>query len=416
MSGPALLERLLPAPGAEASEARALLVEHGLPVRGEEWWRYSALDVLLDDPWVPAARPPKVLPDRSELDRLAGEHTGPRLVFVDGTFVAELSDLGDLPDGVSCANEAMAARGWLGVTSRYDGFAALNDVAGHDGAAVRVADGVHVDAPITVLQVSTGAPGQAFASHPRTSIELGTGARAVVIETYLGLTARHLANARTTIAVGDGADLTHHKVLRGRSDASHVAHTRVTVGAGARVRSWSVLAGAEVARNAIDVSLDGRGATVELEGLYLPTGSQRYDTAVTVEHAAADGTSHQRYRGVIDDVARGAFSGRVIVQEGTTGNDASQLNRCLLLRPTAEADSRPWLEIFADDVRCTHGATVGRLDEEALFYLRTRGVPHAEARRMLIAAFVDELLATVEVPSLRSLVDELVAGIAGGDR
>jgi Fe-S cluster assembly protein SufD len=167
--------------------------------------------------------------------------------------------------------------------------------------------------------------------------------------------------------------------------------------------------GAEVARNAVDAVLAGDGAHIELDGLYLPAATQRHDHVVTVEHAASACTSRQLFKGVIDDRARGSFSGRIIVQPGTTATDAAQTSRSLVLTPTAEADTRPWLEIFADDVRCTHGATVGRLDAEALFYLRTRGIAPDEARTMLIRGFVAEMTEALQPSTLRSRLDEMVA-------
>lgn len=433
--GTGLLDRLLPPPADHANledglpdrdgqqadrqgEARSWLTEHGLPAPRDEWWKYTDLKALTDRPWIPAARPPQPTPTRADIDRLAGVQTGPRLVFVDGTFVAELSDLEAGSDGTSLTVQSTTAGGRLdgADTARaagwylwgYDGFQALNDIAGQDGAHVHLAAGTQLDDPISIVQIGTGSADLPFASHPRATVELESDSQATIVETYIGFDGPHLANARTVIHVGERAKLTHYKILRGHPETSHVAHTRISLAADADVRSWAVLAGAAVARNTLDVNLHAPGATVDLEGLYLPVGRQRYDTAITVDHAASHGTSRQRYRGVIGDSAHGAFSGRVIVEADTSGNDASQVNRCLLLSPNAVADSRPWLEIFADDVACTHGAAVGRLDAEALFYLRTRGIPIAEARRLLIAGFVDELVSSIESPLVRAVATDVV--------
>jgi Fe-S cluster assembly protein SufD len=164
------------------------------------------------------------------------------------------------------------------------------------------------------------------------------------------------------------------------------------------------MTGADIARLALDVVLDGREARTTLDGLYVPRHRQRHDHVVTVDHAASACTSRQRFKGIVGGHARGSFGGRIIVRPGTVATDASQSNHNLLLSSTAQADSQPWLEIFADDVRCTHGATVGRLDDDALFYLRSRGVPLAEARAMLIAAFADEVIARIAPESLRERV------------
>jgi Fe-S cluster assembly protein SufD len=315
----------------------------------------------------------------AEIERLAGHHEGPRLVYVDGAFAADLSDAGG-----------------LGPTAT-------------DGALVRVAEGIALDAPVTVVHV-----GATSASHPRTTIELEAGASATVIEAYVGLAPAHVADARTDVRVEAGASLTRYRLVHEGPEAEHTGHTQVTQAAGSTVRTWSLLAGAVVACDAVDVSLQGAGADVDLAGLYLPVGHQRHDIGVTVEHAGDDGTSRQRFRGVVDDAALGTFNGRIVVGQGTHGNDAAQLNRCLLLTSTAEADSRPWLEIFADDVRCTHGATVGQLDEDALFYLRSRGIPRAAARRLLIAGFVDELVGDIDVATVRALVADVVTSTGGG--
>ena len=173
--------------------------------------------------------------------------------------------------------------------------------------------------------------------------------------------------------------------------------------------------GAEIARHAIDVTLSGPDARVDLDGLYRPAGHQRHDMSVCVDHAASQGTSTQHFRGVIDDHATGSFTGRIIVRPGTVVNDARQTNRNLVLSPTARADSRPWLEIFADDVRCAHGATVGRLDDDALFYLRSRGISGDESRRMLIDAFVHEIAGTIEPTSLREHVATIIDAATHGE-
>jgi Fe-S cluster assembly protein SufD len=176
-----------------------------------------------------------------------------------------------------------------------------------------------------------------------------------------------------------------------------------------------LLTGISVARNAVDVVLRGDRAAVELRGLDLPVGDDRHDTAVTVEHAASHGQSRQLFKAAVDDHARASFSGRVIVAPGTAGTDADQTSRGLLLAPTAQADTRPWLEIFSDDVRCTHGSSVGRLDRDGLFYLRARGVPEAQARSMLVGGFIAEMTDAIELPSLRAVVSAAI-GVELGAR
>ena len=411
-SGEALLERLLPARSNATGAASTWLRQNGLPSRRDEAWKYTPLDDILAGEWHRAARrsPPR-LPDRETVDTLAGRHADARMVFVDGVFAPALSDVDRMPAGVRCGAEPRPPVALP--PPRYDGFQALNDAAAvGDPAVIVVAPGTRPVEPIHVVHVTLG-DDVACASHPRTAIDVGPGAHLAIIESYAGTPGRSLTNATTSITLGTAADLVHHRVVSGPADGVHVGHTLIRQAAGSNVRSWSLLVGAEIARNAIDVVLAGDGASVDLEGLYLPVGRQRHDTVVTVEHAASGGVSRQRFRGVVDDHGRGSFSGHVIVASGTAGNDAGQTSRSLLLCPTAQADTRPWLEIFADDVRCTHGAAIGRLDDEALFYLRARGIPRDEARAMLVGGFVAEATDSIEPASLRSFVESVTRTTTG---
>jgi Fe-S cluster assembly protein SufD len=250
--------------------------------------------------------------------------------------------------------------------------------------------------------VHLSAPGDARSvSQPRTSIDVGARGNVAFIETYCGLPGPAFTDASTTLRVGPGARVTHIRVQAESPEADHLGRTVVHQAEASETHLTSVMTGADIARHETAVRL-GADARVDLDGLYVPSRRQRHDNVVTVDHAASRATSTQHFRGAIDDHARGSFSGHVIVRGGTVGNDAQQTSRSLLLSPTAEADTRPWLEILADDVRCTHGATVGRLDEDALFYLRSRGISLADSRAMLVAGFVAEIIDTIEPASLRT--------------
>lgn len=404
--GSALLERLVPDVGTTDTPAHRWLRDHGLPSPRDEAWRYTPLDRLLLGSWQPGDAVPA---DRAAIDRMAGAHGGPRLVFVDGAFAVGLSDLDGLPHGVGSrhgGSSSGAAR-----PARYDGFQAANEAARTGAAVLHVAaDTCVADVAVHVVHLTTGA-----VSHPRTIVELEPGARLTLIESYAGTASGSLTNASTTLALGDGAHLTHHRLVTGPIGAAHVGHVAVTQDTAAELRSWSLLAGIGTARHAIDVVLRGERAIADLEGLDLPVGNQEHDTAVTVEHAASHDTSRQHFKGVVDGRARTSFGGHVIVAAGTVGSDAGQTNRSLLLQPTARADTRPWLEIFADDVRCSHGATVGRLDDDALFFLRSRGIRRDDARRMLVGAFAAELIESLHLPTLRSFVEATVADVLAGE-
>jgi Fe-S cluster assembly protein SufD len=417
-----LLDRLAPpAPTLAANaSARNWLQVRGLPDPHDEAWRYTPVDEIVASlkQATPAASSP--LP-RSVVDHLAGEHGGPRLVFVNGFHVPELSECDRLPAGVWCGALADLPPGRAAPADVVhddefvDGFHALNLAAGPAVALVLVDPGIELVDPIHIVHIA--APTHAFAlCHPHTVIDLGDGARARAIETFTGLHGTTITNALTSIRVGSGATFTRHRVQTEAPGAIHVGRTRVAQATGSHLRSTSVMVGANIARDAIDVGLHGSDARVSLDGVYLPSGNCRHDTAVTVDHATSRCTSTQRFRGVIDGHARGSFSGRIIVRPGTVGTDAQQTNRNLLLSATAQADSRPWLEILADDVRCNHGATVGRIDDAALFYLRSRGIPREEARAMLVDAFVREITDTISPDSLRDHVSAVRARHTPGAR
>jgi Fe-S cluster assembly protein SufD len=403
----------------------ALVNEHGFPTTHDEAWRYTPVDEIVAR--LEAAAPTSPVPasmstslTRAVVDALAGDHGGPRLVFVNGEYAAALSDgvavaselwCGRLAD-VAPAVEADRLAAIDGVAP--DEFAVRNRAAGSDTAVVLAGTGAQVDAVVHVVHLAV--PGERpGASHPRTVVDAGAGSQLTVVETFCGLPGAVVTNASSAVRLGRDAAVTYHRVQVESGDATHVGRTRIDQDAGSRLRATSVMLGADIARAAFDVHLDGADARADLAGLYTLGGHRRHDTVVTVDHAASRCTSTQLFKGIVDDHARGSFSGHVVVRADTSGTDAGQSNHNLLLSPTAQADTRPWLEIFADEVRCVHGATVGRLDDDALFYLRSRGVPLDVARAMLVEAFGREVLDGIEPVSLR---DHLVraAGFGQGDR
>ena len=407
----ALLERLAPTAlaGVRAERGRAWLGAHGLPDGREEAWRYTPVDEIraVLESAEPAPSPSGAI-DRAVVDELAGDHGGPRLVFVNGVFAAALSDLDLAPAGVWLGGaEGLRPRRKAGAPPSQDepvdGFHALNWAAGRDVAAVLAEPGVDPGTPVHVVHLAAPAEGVAV-SHPRTVVRAGPGSRLHVIETYVGLAGRAVTNASTRILAGEDASITYQRVVAESNGSLHVGRTGIEQAARSAVAATSIITNGEVVRSAIDVRLDGVDARVALDGLYLPSGHERHDNVVTVDHAASRCTSTQRFKGVVAGHGRGSFSGHVIVRPGTVGTDATQSNPNLLLAPTAQADTRPWLEILADDVRCTHGASVGRLDEDAIFYLRSRGISLAESRAMLVEAFTAEVIDSISLPSLRDWV------------
>jgi len=405
-----LLERLAPTgpgPGRRAVDARTWLQGHGFPQRRDEAWRFTPLDEIMAvlGTALPAS-PPTMGLSRSLVDDLAGDHGGRRVVFVNGAYDPGLSDGGPLPAGFYVGGLAAAPpRLVTSATGEdpVDGFDALNRLAGGDAAVVSIPRGARLDRPVHVVHLAVPGEGVTMC-HPRTMVLAADGSRVSVIETYAGLDGSWVTNASTTLEVGIGAGVTYQRMQVEALDAIHLGRTTVNQSARSDVRAVSVMTGGHIARLAVDVLLHGDEARLALDGLYLPSGRQRHNHTVTVDHRASHCTSTQRFKGIVDDHASGSFGGHVIVRPGTVATDASQSNHSLLLRRSAEADTRPWLEIYADDVRCTHGATVGRIDDDALFYLRSRGVPLVEARAMLVAAFADDITAGITPASLQERV------------
>jgi Fe-S cluster assembly protein SufD len=415
----ALLDRLIPAGPPDPPSLRATnwLLTHGMPDPHDEAWRYSPVKEILSRLAVATPAQPSQI-TRAEIDRLAGNHGPNRLVLVNGAYEPALSDLEAHADGSWIGRLADLPPGTVSTAVPVgggftDGFHALNRAAGGDPAVVVIEADVRHDtdgtpsAPIHIVHVAVPGPEQQV-SHPRTVIEIETRSNLRLIETFTGLPGSTLTNASTTITLGAGATLNHQRVQSEASGATHIGHTQVRQAAESRYEASAIMLGADIARHTIDVNLHEPDAHVALTGLYRPAGNQRHDTAVCIDHAASHGTSTQEFKGVIDDHARGSFSGRIIVRPDTIANDAQQMNRNLVLQPTAQADSRPWLEIFADDVSCTHGATVGRLDDDALFYLRARAIPLDESRTMLIDAFVREITDAIAPASLRDHIAALI--------
>ena len=397
------------------------------PSAREEAWRYTPVDEIVARMGAAAAAATPASDasvSRQTVDALAGSHGGHRLVFVNGVYEPGLSDHDVLPAGLWCGladlspSRATANLAFVGIDRASDGFLARNHADGHDTAAVVVDPGVRITEPVHVVHFSVprhaGGPAEVSTlSHPRTIIDVGADSRIALIQTYCGLDGSVVTNASTTIRVGRRAEVDHWRVQSESVAATHVGDTRIEQHEGSRMRMISVTVGGDIARNAIGVHLHGPDAQTELIGVNVSNGRQRHDTVVTVDHVASRCASTQRFTGVVDDHGRSSFSGEIIVRPGTVATDARQSNRNLILSPNAEADTRPWLRILADDVRCAHGATVGRLDDDALFYLRSRGIPLEMARTMLIGAFIRDVTDAIPHPSLRTHVETIIAASNG---
>ena len=375
-----------------------------LPTKRDEPWHYVSVPTITRVPYevagVGGATKAQEALAADLIGRLVAELAGPLVVTVNGVVCDSLSRATAQP-GVSWRSEPGPSSGG-DAGDPADGFEALNRL--HAPCVVRIEIGAGVAAdPIQVVHVTVGdapdgAPGVAS---PRTEVSVGAGGQATVIETYLSAPGELLVNASTTVGAGEGATVHHHRIELDDAATTHLGRTEFDLAEGSNLRSTSFTAGATLARATTLVRLAGEHATAEIDGLYLPTAGRHHDHLVTVEHAASHCNSSQRFKGVVSAGGRGSFTGHVIVRPGTVKTDAQQSNRSLLLDSSARSDTRPWLEILADDVRASHGATVGRLDDDALFYLRSRGIPEPTARELLIDAFTGEIVEMVDQTEVR---------------
>jgi Fe-S cluster assembly protein SufD len=396
--------------------AIARFAELGLPTTRVEDWKYTnvaMLDRRSFDPSPPAS------PDGSAAGEVArhaldGTH---RLVFVDGCHVPGLSQIASLPQGARLgsfsgllATQPQVAEELLGADFGPDanGFSALNAAFWADGAYIDLAPGIAIDAPVHLLFIATR---NDLASFPRNVIRAGAGSTVTVVEHYVGADeAACLTNAVTWIAAGAGSRVTHTKLQQEGRRSVHIAEVHAVQAADSRFASHSFAFGGQLARNDITTRLDAEGCDANLVGLYVGGGRQHHDHHTCIDHAQPGGTSRELYKGVLDDAARAVFNGRVIVRPGAQRTDAQQSNRNLLLSDSAEIDTKPQLEIWADDVKCAHGATVGQLDADQLHYLRARGLDEATARGLLIHAFAADVLRGIDDAALRTRLATLLPG------
>jgi Fe-S cluster assembly protein SufD len=391
---------------------------HGFPTRKDEDWRYTRLEPILEVPFERASRGLSHERALIAINGLGADLGGARLIFVNGHFAPELSRVGELPDGATVTNLAsMLAEGdgrLEPIFSRtfapfHHAFAALNTALTGDGAFVSLAANTVVEAPIELVFFSE-TDGASLVSNPRSVVLAGPGSQATIVETHTGLPGElYCTNAVTEVVLDPGAVVEHYKIQDEADSAFHLALLDVRQDRESHFSSHVFALGSHIARHEVRVYLEGEGADVNLDGLYLPRGDQLHDNPVLVVHAAPRGTSRQLYKGVVDEHGHGVFNGHIVVRPGASGTDARQTNKNLLLSDDAEIDTRPRLEILTDDVKCAHGAAVGRLDEEALFYLRSRGVSEQAARAILTYAFAREMVDLIPLEDLRARVENLVA-------
>lgn len=400
--------------------------ELGFPTTHNEDWKYTSAGPIAKTPFAPAERDGhrirrKQLPD-------AGCRI--RMVFVNGFYAPELSTLSALPPGVRVVSIAAALaagdeklESHLACYAQYDGhaFVALNTAFLSDGALIEIPRGMHVEEPVHVL-FATVPGGEPAVSHPRCLILAGRGSQAAVVEEYTSLgEGSYFTNAVTEIVAEEGAVLEHVKLQLESPEAFHVATVQGIQERNSVFNSHNLSFGGALVRNDVNSVLDAEGAECVLNGLFVAGARQHVDNHTTLDHAKPHCNSRELYKGILAGDATGVFNGKILVRKDAQKTNAIQSNKNLLLSENAVVNTKPQLEIYADDVRCTHGATVGQLDAEALFYMQSRGIERTAARDLLTYAFAADILDRMTVNSFRGRLEEtlyrkLSAGRQGGTR
>ncbi len=397
--------------------AAAWVETNGFPTTTNEDWRYTKIDTALAVPLVASTAEPfeAVAPAFPEIGLPEARPGGARFVVVNGRVVPSLSALGRLPDGARIEALSDALRRpdplleepWACPAKGYPhALRALNDAMALDGVLIELAAGTEVADPIEIVFVSLPVREPRW-WHPRVIVAAGPGSCATMVETYLGVDGLSVTNALTQARLGAGAELVHFVLQAESTSSDHFSCLEARLAQRSRLSSRLLATGSRIGRHEVDAVLAGEEAEVTLDGLFLTGQGQHHDNPVRIEHAAPRCTSRQLYKGVVSGDGHGVFNGHVVVRPGADGTDAAQVNKNLLLSERAQVDTRPRLEIFADDVACSHGAAVGELDPDALFYLRSRGVDEGVARAVLVSGFAQELLDRFEPTPIQERAQKL---------
>lgn len=400
------------------SRAFERFMELGFPGPKHEEWRFTNIAPIAKSKFKPVGSLKAPVLSSADMAKytFGGLHCT-RLVFVNGRYAPDLSFLASLPEGTTVGSLAEAlesnadvVRTHLAKYATYDNntFTALNTAFMQDGAFVHVPDGKVVEDPIHLLFISSGSE-EAFVVHPRNLIIAGNGSQVSLVETYVAKGAGvYFTNAVTEFVLGEQAVVEHDKFQDEAVTAFHIGTIHVQQKNRSNYTSNCISLGGSLVRNNITVVLDAEWSEATLNGLSLATGDQLIDNHTTIDHAKPNCQSHELYKSILADRSRGVFNGKIFVRKDAQKTDAKQTNKTLLLSDGATIDTKPQLEIFADDVKCTHGATVGQLDEEQLFYLRARGISEDQARDILTFAFASDVIQRVHVEPLRDQLDQML--------
>jgi Fe-S cluster assembly protein SufD len=397
-------------------EAFERFLDRGFPTTNDEDWRFTSVAPLASMEFSLDAGT-----GREHGSSLLRSHLGEdwkrhEIVFVNGRFSPELSAIGALPPGVVVESLASALESHaekveavlsLNPAEGATVFSDLNRAFLADGAFVLVPEGVVVERPIHIVHVSSAE--RPAVSHPHHIVLLERGAEVRLVESYLGDDGpSYFTNAAAEIVAASGANVDHYRIQREGESTFHIGSQRLLQAAGAVLQNHSLSLGARIARVDIHCLLDGEGADLTLNGLYVVKGTQHVDHHTVIDHQKPHGTSRELYKGVLDDAASGVFNGRIIVRPGAQKTNAQQTNKNLLLSEEALVNTNPQLEIEADDVKCSHGATIGQLDKDALFYLRSRGIGREEATSILTRGFIADLSERIRIAAVRDAMRRFV--------
>jgi len=409
--------------GAKSTSVHAIrrnamqrFIELGFPTTRQEEWRFTNISPISKTEFQPILR--------YELNGVTKDDIRPYvldnallLVFINGMFSPELSDIGSLPAGMLAGSiaeilnkhpEAIQSHINRLMMGEENAFTTLNTAFLWDGAFISVPRGVVLENTIQLLFVATNRE-QAYAAQPRNLIIAGIDSQFKIVETYVGLAKNtYLTNAVTEITLGDNSVVEHDKFQAEGINAYHVGTTRLQMNAASRYTSNVISLGGSIVRNSITARFDAEGAECILNGLSLGKGTQVVDNHTVIDHAMPRCSSHELYKSILDGASKGIFNGKVFVRKDAQKTDAKQTNKTLLLSDDATMNTKPQLEIFADDVKCTHGATIGQLDDEQIFYLRTRGIGLDAARDILTSAFASDVIDRITIESLRQQIKRMI--------
>jgi Fe-S cluster assembly protein SufD len=399
-------------------EAVRSFAVRGFPTTREEEWRFTNVAPIAATSFEPVLRYSSEGVTEADIEKfLLGGLPANRMVFINGHFSPQLSNLSALPAGVRIGSLADSLRQDPGFVlshlnrqarSEEGAFTALNTAFLQDGAFIYLPNGTELEDAVNLLFVATG-KATPFLQAPRNLVVAGEGCRLAIVETYHSLgSGSYFTNVVSEISAGSRTVIEHDKLQSEGGRAFHVGTTHVSLGGESNFVSNTISVGGLLVRNNVTAVLDGQGSECTLNGLSVSTGTQLIDNHTTIDHAQPNCTSHELYKAIVDGKSRGVFNGKIYVRKDAQKTDAKQTNKTLLLSDGATIDTKPQLEIFADDVKCTHGATVGQLEEEQVFYLRSRGIPLEAARDILTFAFASDVISRIHVEPLRDQLDGIL--------